>query len=166
MLVAYVVEALVEKRLVVVAEVPVPFRKVKFWRVVEELARNCWKEETRVVEVARKYGAYTRPVNPPPPVTERVEPGEVVPMPTFPAKYAKPVVVALVVVELPKIASWEKRLVELAVVEKRFVVVALVKTLYRENRLVEVALVELAFVVKRLVEVAFVVVLYVTVRLV
>ena len=30
-------EAVVEKRLVVVAEVPVAFRKVKFWRVEEEV---------------------------------------------------------------------------------------------------------------------------------
>src|SRR5690348_2692689 len=36
----FVVEAVVAKKLVVVAEVPVPLIKVKFWRVVEELARR------------------------------------------------------------------------------------------------------------------------------
>ena len=33
-------EALVEKKLVVVAEVPVALTKVKFWRVVEDVTRR------------------------------------------------------------------------------------------------------------------------------
>ena len=82
--VALVVEALVAKKFVVVAEVPVARRNVKFWRVVELFAKNCWNEETRVVDVALKYGAVTRPVNTPAPVTESGVPGVVVPIPTFP----------------------------------------------------------------------------------
>ena len=35
-----VVEAVVEKKLVVVAAVPVALMKVKFWRVVEEVTRS------------------------------------------------------------------------------------------------------------------------------
>ena len=52
-------EAVVEKKLVVVAEVPVAFLKVKFWRV-EEPETNKSPEELIVVEAV--------------PPTERVEP--------------------------------------------------------------------------------------------
>ena len=39
-------------KVVVVAFVVVDCVAVNFWRVVDELAWSCWKEETRVVEVA------------------------------------------------------------------------------------------------------------------
>ena len=45
-----VVEAVVEKKLVVVAEVPVAFPKVKFWRVVEPTTRRS--PEVFIVVVA------------------------------------------------------------------------------------------------------------------
>ena len=42
----FVVEAVVEKNLVVVALVPVALAKVKFWRVEEAVARNWFAEST------------------------------------------------------------------------------------------------------------------------
>ena len=50
-------------KLVVVAEVVVDRIAVKFWRVLEELARICWNEETNCVPVAVKLSA-TTPVEP------------------------------------------------------------------------------------------------------
>ena len=83
-------EAVVEKKEVVVAWVPVAFRKVKFCKVVEAFASNCWKLETAVVEVAVKEGAVmvlnavSVELKRPAPATARVVPGEVVPIPTKP----------------------------------------------------------------------------------
>jgi hypothetical protein len=44
------------------------------------------KVEVAVVEVATKFGAVTVPVKTPAPVTESGVPGELVPIPIFPAK--------------------------------------------------------------------------------
>ena len=84
-------------REVVVAFVVVAFMPVKFWSVVEELARSCWKEETRVVEVAVKYEARTKSSNEPGPTMESFQLGVVVPMPMEPfvVKFPFEVVVAL-----------------------------------------------------------------------
>ena len=57
----FVDEAIVENRFVVVADVPVAFTKVKFWRVEEAFASNCWNEETAVVDVAMNESAMTFP---------------------------------------------------------------------------------------------------------
>ena len=62
-----VLDAVVEKKVVVVADVPVAF-----------VNENCWNEEISVVEVAVKLRATTSPT------TERRAYGEVVPMPRFP----------------------------------------------------------------------------------
>jgi len=97
-------EAVVEKRLVVVAEVPVALMKVKFWRVEEPVVR-------RLERVVR------------PPVTLSV-----------PVKLAEEEIVWSLIrpevigpaVRVPMLPEVEKRLVDEAVVEKRLVVVALV----------------------------------------
>jgi len=97
-------EAVVEKRLVVVAEVPVALMKVKFWRVEEPVRR-------RLERVVR------------PPVTLSV-----------PVKLAAEEIVWSLIrpevigpaVRVPMLPEVEKRLVDEAVVEKRLVVVALV----------------------------------------
>jgi hypothetical protein len=49
---AVVYERFVVKKFVVVADVPVALRKVRFWSVVEPFARSCWNDDTAVVEVA------------------------------------------------------------------------------------------------------------------
>jgi hypothetical protein len=59
----FVVDALVEKKLVVVAEVPVALTKVKFWRVVEEV-------RSKLVEVAVPAMVSPVPVVPAPIVVE------------------------------------------------------------------------------------------------
>ena len=95
-------EAVVEKRLVVVAEVPVALMKVKFWRVEEPVVR-------RLERVVR------------PPVTLSV-----------PVKLAEEEIVWSLIrpevigpaVRVPMLPEVEKRLVDEAVVEKRLVVVA------------------------------------------
>ena len=98
----------VVKKFVVVAEVPVAFTKVKFWRVDEAFARSCWNEETAVVEVAKKLEP--KKVLPrTSPATERRWPGVVVPMPTFPARYAFPLSrkrATVVEAELTNSTSW------------------------------------------------------------
>ena len=65
----------------------------------------------------------------------------------------------------PKLAALAKRLVDDAVVEKKFVEVAFVRLTFVPNRFVEVEFVRLEFVAKRLVEVAFVVVALFEIRL-
>ena len=50
-------ERLVKAKFVVVADVPVAFWNVKFCKVVEPFAKNCWNDETSVVEVAMNAGA-------------------------------------------------------------------------------------------------------------
>src|SRR3989344_3934670 len=67
---------------------------------------------------------------------------------------------------VPIVAVWEKRFVELAVVAKKLVVVALLATSEDEYIFVEVELVKLAFVEKRFVVVAEVPVAFTKVRLV
>jgi len=126
-------EAVVAKKLVVVAEVPVAFTKVKFWRVVEEVTM-------RLVVVA--WPAMVRPeeVVPPPMVEEAVtrrlervvRPAVAV---TVPVKLAAdeivcPLIVPEVIlpkVALPTLSAVAKRLVEEATEAKKLVVVAFVE---------------------------------------
>ena len=93
-----------EKKLVVVALVPVAFTKVKFWRVEEPVSK-------RLESVVRPLVTVSVPV--------KLAAEEMVWL------LIAPEVIAAAVM-LPVFKLVEKRLVELAVVEKRLVVVALV----------------------------------------
>ena len=54
-------DAVVAKKLVEVELLEVELIPVKFWRVVEERARSCWKEDTAVEVVAVKNPASDSP---------------------------------------------------------------------------------------------------------
>lgn len=77
----FVEEAVVEKKFVVVAEVPVAFTKVKFWRVEDPSAKRF---VLVTVPVAVKLASDTFPLNNPFPCTENTCDGDEVPIPTFP----------------------------------------------------------------------------------
>ncbi len=105
----------------VVALVPVAFTNVKFWRVVEPVARRFANAR---VPVAVMFAAKRLPEKRPLPCTESVWEGVVVPIPTFP--------LATTFNALdPTLRSDAKRFVELAVVEKSEVVVAAVPVALR-----------------------------------
>ena len=135
----FVDEAVVAKKLVVVAEVPVAFTKVKFWRVLDPVARRLARvvspvkyeapeTESAVVEA---YGKTLAPV-----AVEVMIPA----IPRVPVKLAadeivwllmRPEVSAPVTVAVSSVAFDANRLVEDAVVAKDVVVVALVVVEFR-----------------------------------
>jgi len=132
-----VLEAVVEKRLVVVAEVPVAFRKVKFWSVDDPVARifanvprpddesalkyefpetviavdDAYGNWEAVVVVPTKYPAVAEFPRTDAPSTESLAYGEVVPMPTLFEKYDLPntskILVSVAVALLPMITTSE-----------------------------------------------------------
>jgi len=160
----FVEEAVVAKKLVVVAEVPVALRKVKFWRVEEPVTRRFESvpvvnaTEPKVAFVAKRFVeeavvakklvvvafvdvelSAVKFCKVDEPVTRRLERVErppvavrVVPMVREPVRFAaleivwplmRPAVTAPRVV-LPAVRAVANKFVELAVVAKKFVVVA------------------------------------------
>lgn len=122
-------DAVVEKKLVVVALVPVAFRKVKFCKVDEPVTRRLERVESPPVAVS---------------VPVKLAALEIVWL------FIKPEVIAPRVA-LPVVRVVEKRLVLDAVVEKKFVVVALVPVAFTKVKFwrVEEAVIRRLAAVKR-----------------
>jgi hypothetical protein len=106
----FVEEAVVAKKLVVVAEVPVALMKVKFWRVLEPVSKRLERVVSPPVAVS---------------VPVKLAVDEIV-WPLIKPEVMAPVVRAPLEVMLPVVKLVEKRLVDEAVVAKELVEVAFV----------------------------------------